>query len=178
MEYNPDNPEFITQLKSKIKDMSNSELAEIINSIGKQYTEVARNLAKDELNFRQGSVQATTPINTEEKSTPISNLDQNNSLADFLSFNQMITPITIRVIYALGAFAISVYSGILFYLGITQKYILPTISDRVGYKLFTVGLSIIIFTFGNLLWRLACEFHLLFFRMHDVIASIEKKLDK
>ena len=74
----------------------------------------------------------------------------------FLSFRAMVTPHVIRVLYYFGALVITVA-------GIFSMFSNPFI-----------GVAVI--AVGNLLWRMFCEAIILFFSMHDILASIEREL--
>lgn len=88
----------------------------------------------------------------------------------FLSFRMMITPAIIRLLYFMGTIAITATGAVLFIQGVTK----PDSSVIGGLNNSLVGVLLI--TVGNLLWRMVCESIILFFSMHDVLVSIEKKL--
>jgi hypothetical protein len=80
-----------------------------------------------------------------------------NWLGDFLAFKVMITPFYIKTIYLLGAV-------ILILAGIGGMIVGP---DNVRF------LGLLVLTVGNIFWRVSCECAILFFRIHDLLRSIE-----
>lgn len=80
-------------------------------------------------------------------------------MKNFFSFRSMLTSAIIKLVYALGVFAL-VFGGLF-------------IALNGGVKIL-YGLAIIIF--GNLFWRVFCEVWILLFSIHEILASIEKKL--
>ena len=81
-----------------------------------------------------------------------------NWLGDFLAFKVMITPFYIKAIYLLGA-VINILVGI---------YCMIACSETV---VRIIGLLIL--TIGNIFWRIWCELAIVFFRMHDLLRSID-----
>jgi hypothetical protein len=80
-----------------------------------------------------------------------------NWLEDFLTFKVMITPFLIKTIYLLGV-------AILILVGIYAMISGPNEARVIG---------LLVFTIGNLFWRVWCELAILFFRMHDLLRSID-----
>jgi hypothetical protein len=77
---------------------------------------------------------------------------------DFLSFKVMITPFYIKTIYLIGA-VILILIGIGLIIGGEGTAV------RVG--------GLLILTIGNLCWRIWCEWAIVFFRMLDLLRSID-----
>jgi hypothetical protein len=75
-------------------------------------------------------------------------------VGDFLAFRTLITGSVIRYVYAVGVVAL------------TAAGILTMFSGQTG-----VAIGIAILTLGNLLWRLACEGSIVFFRCRQQRAS-------
>jgi hypothetical protein len=88
-----------------------------------------------------------------------------NIVADFFTFRMFITRPFIKVIYVLGALAITVMSILaMFGVGAAQ-----TTGSTVLYGL----LALIV---GNLMWRVWCEAAIIFFSMYDVLKSVDDSL--
>jgi len=84
----------------------------------------------------------------------------------FFSFRTMITPAIIKGLYVLGAIALIIVGIVILY----GKFLMVN-SD---YELF-IGLGIIVL--GNILWRLICEGTILMFSVHEILGSIERKIN-
>jgi Domain of unknown function (DUF4282) len=80
-------------------------------------------------------------------------------VGDLLAFRTLITGSVIQHVYAVGVVALMAAG------------ILTLFSGQTG-----VAIGIAILTLGNLLWRLACEGTIVFFRMHDALASIDDSM--
>lgn len=84
--------------------------------------------------------------------------DNESSIAAYFKFKILISSSLIRIIYFIGMIIIT-YAGY----SVTVRGNLNSIA----------GISILIF--GNLLWRIICEGSIIFFRIHDLLVSIDKK---
>lgn len=83
-------------------------------------------------------------------------------MGDFFSFKKMITPFLIKFLYVLGAIAIipaAIFAFDMF------KY------DMVIAILTAVGVLI----GGELLWRIFCEYTILFFSMYETMVAMKKQ---
>ena len=80
---------------------------------------------------------------------------------DFFSFRKMVTPIVIKILYALGAIALPITIFALSYQN-SYRYNSPIF--------FLVLLGVIV---AELVWRLLCETMILFFSMHEVLVQIK-----
>ncbi len=93
---------------------------------------------------------------------------------DFLAFRHFITTGFIMVIYILGAILITIGSILLMVSG----FALPTIP---GFEQFTMDrtvgiiIGILFLIFGNLAWRIFCEYLVVQFRMYEALHSIDHK---
>lgn len=94
----------------------------------------------------------------EKPAEQIPQLKEENWLGDFLSFKVMITPFYIKTIYLLGAV-------ILILVGI---YGMIAVSETI-VRLF----GLLLCTIGNIIWRVFCEWAIVFFKMHDLLRSID-----
>ncbi len=84
----------------------------------------------------------------------------------FFSFRIMVSTILIKIIYFLGMVGIS----------LDGLYIIIKASERRHVAVSQVILGLGILILGNLLWRIVCEVWILFFSIHDILKSIEKKI--
>jgi hypothetical protein len=83
-------------------------------------------------------------------------ISRSSWISDFINFRVLITPTIIRVVYALGAVLITLYS----------IYALA----QQGVLAFLLTLLL-----GNLFWRIYSELIMLFFGMHEALRSIERQ---
>ncbi|MFB6274101.1 MAG: DUF4282 domain-containing protein [Salinibacter sp.] len=96
----------------------------------------------------------------------------NNQLqsGDFFSFRKFVSSDLIKVIYALGMVGITIWALIT----IVTALGMPSAFGRTPTLLWGIGILI----FGNLLWRIFCEFLILSFSIHDSLESIRKQFDR
>jgi hypothetical protein len=92
-------------------------------------------------------------------------------LEDFLTFRRYITPPLIMLIYTIGAFSITGLAFLFIYLGAQPC------SFGICLGNLYVILGIITLIFGNLAWRLLCEYLVVQFRIYDALRSIDSKFD-
>ncbi|GEM_PF-1167630 len=76
-----------------------------------------------------------------------------------------------RILITFGAMKFIYFVGMIF---ITLTGILMVINEDSEVEVYGIGVLIV----GNLLWRIFCEAWILFFSMHDILGSIEKKMGK
>ena len=87
-----------------------------------------------------------------------------NWLAEFFLFKMFITRPFIKIIYVIGAAAITLLA-----LGSIFGLVMP-------FSSYAVIIGLLQLTLGNLSWRIMCEIWIVFFQMHDVVKSIDKSL--
>jgi hypothetical protein len=97
----------------------------------------------------------------------------------FFSFNTMISPAVIKIIYVLGMLGltsggiVTVATGLdLMGLGAEKLNIFG--AQTPFNKQIFIGIALIVL--GNLVWRFLCESWILLFRMCDILGSIERQL--
>jgi hypothetical protein len=83
------------------------------------------------------------------------------SLKRFFSFESMISGFWIKILYFLGMILITAIS-------------FGMVSSGANQLIHTGG--ILLFIFGNILWRMFCEGTILFFRIHEELVAIKDKL--
>jgi hypothetical protein len=88
----------------------------------------------------------------------------------YFSFRTMVTPIIVKWVYVIGMIAITIGGLVTMFGGRGSSY--------YGYYSsggnFWTGLLIIVG--GNLIWRVVCESIILLFSIHEILASIEKRI--
>jgi hypothetical protein len=94
-------------------------------------------------------------------------------MAGYFSFRKVITTCFVRTIYALGFIVLTLAGlGLAAWAGLRlNDAIIPT---RTGVYFIAAGAGIALV--GNLVWRMICEFWLLLFNMHTLLASIENQM--
>ena len=85
------------------------------------------------------------------------------SMSEYISFKRFITPTFIMVIYILGALVATIGSILLMVSG-------------VGGTGIAVILGIIMLIFGNLAWRILCEYWIVQFRIYEEIAALNRHM--
>ena len=94
-------------------------------------------------------------------------------MAGYFSFRKVITTYFVRTIYALGFILLtSAGLGVATWAGLRLNA--ETIPTRTGVYYIAAGAGIALV--GNLAWRMICEFWLLLFNMHTLLASIERQM--
>ena len=81
-------------------------------------------------------------------------------MSEYLSFKKFITPTFIMVIYILGALVLTIGSILLMVFG-----------AGVG-----VILGVIMLIFGNLTWRILCEYWIVQFRIYEEIVALNRHM--
>lgn len=76
----------------------------------------------------------------------------------FFSFGMLISGDLIRIVYVLGTLLITWVGAV------------ALLDEKIGY-----GLVVLIG--GNVLWRLVCEADILMFNIHDLLKSIDRKIE-
>ncbi len=84
-------------------------------------------------------------------------------MSEYISFKRFITPTFIMVIYILGALVATIGSILLMVSGI-------------GGTVIAVILGIIMLIFGNLAWRILCEYWVVQFRIYEEIAALNRHM--
>jgi hypothetical protein len=86
-------------------------------------------------------------------------------MSQYIAFKRFITPTFIMVIYILGALVVTIGSIVLMAFG-------------VGYGGAAVGIivGIVMLIFGNLAWRILCEYWVVQFRIYEEIAALNRHM--
>ena len=92
-------------------------------------------------------------------------------MAAYFSFRRLITPFFVRTIYTIG-FALLTAGGVGWAVWAGMRLHAANLPTRQGIYYIAIGAGILIV--GNLAWRMICEFWLLLFKVHGLLASIEQ----
>jgi len=84
-------------------------------------------------------------------------------MGDFFGFRKMISTEFIKVVYAVGA-TILTFGGLIIIL----------FGPSVDSSSLKIGVLVVIV--GNLVWRMTCEGAIVFYRIHDTLESINRKI--
>jgi multisubunit Na+/H+ antiporter MnhG subunit len=95
------------------------------------------------------------------------------SMAGYFSFGKVITTYFVKTIYALG-FILLTFGGIGLAAWAGLRLDSATIPTSTGVYFIAAGVGIVLV--GNLAWRMICEFWILLFNMHTLLASIEEQM--
>lgn len=94
-------------------------------------------------------------------------------MAGFFSFRRLITPSFIKAIYVIG-FLLLTAGGIAFSAWAGWRLNEATISRELGWRYVAYGVAVLIF--GNLLWRIVCEFWIVIFNLHDELVVVRETM--
>jgi hypothetical protein len=92
-------------------------------------------------------------------------------MSGYLSFKRFITPTFIMIIYILGAFAVTIVSFVIMLGGFNMAGQGVSLDGSVG-----VIIGVIMLIFGNLAWRVLCEYWVVQFRIYEEIASLNRRM--
>lgn len=91
-------------------------------------------------------------------------------MAAYFSFRKLITPYFVRTIYTIG-FAALTAAGIGWAVWAGMRLYNKALPTRLAVYYIAIGVGVAVV--GNLVWRMICEFWLLLFNMHGLLASID-----
>ena len=88
----------------------------------------------------------------------------------YFSFERMITPTFVKVIYFLGFLLLTAGGiGLIVWSGMQLND--ATIDRTLGWRYVALGATIL--TAGNIVWRVACELWVVIFGIHDELVAIK-----
>jgi hypothetical protein len=90
-------------------------------------------------------------------------------MSEFIAFKKFITPPFIMIIYIIGALVITIGSIVVMAAG----YTVPGQASTSGAAGVVVGLVLLIF--GNLFWRIFCEYMIVQFRIYDELVMLNHR---
>jgi hypothetical protein len=90
-------------------------------------------------------------------------------MSAYFSFERMITPSFVKVVYFLGFLALTVAGiGLMVWAGLQLNE--ATIDRSLGWRYVALGAAILIA--GNIVWRVLCELWVVLFGIHDELVSM------
>ena len=128
---------------------------------------IKNNLQKEE----KSRVDQFTPLEDDvnrSKTDRDDSCNDHSTASGFFSFRKMVSRFLIQFIYVIGMIVITL-SGLSYW-----KMALESNNERLAYTYFGLGLLILIG--GNLVWRVISELLIVIFNIHNILASIEKKM--
>jgi Domain of unknown function (DUF4282) len=95
-------------------------------------------------------------------------------MTGYFSFERMITPTFVRVLYFIGFLALTVAGvGLAVWAGLQLND--ATISRSMGWRYVAIGVAVVLV--GNIVWRVFCELWVVLFGMHSELASVRHALN-
>ena len=99
---------------------------------------------------------------------PAARRERNDLTDGYFSFEKMISPTLIKVVYVIGM--VSIILGAIYIAFASTKETEDTA------RLLKIVSALLLAVVGNLLWRLVCEQVILLFNIHERLASIDRSL--
>jgi hypothetical protein len=93
----------------------------------------------------------------------------------FITFEELITPQAITIVYIIGAILITLGSLAFMGIGIVMPQYGSYSSSNPFSGGFLILFGLIYLIFGNLFWRMLCEFLIVIFKINDTLVSIKSK---
>jgi uncharacterized protein DUF4282 len=95
-------------------------------------------------------------------------------MGGYFSFDRMITPAFVKVVYFLGFIALTVAGvGLAVWAGLQLND--ATISRSLGWRYVAIGVAAVVV--GNIVWRVFCELWVVLFGIHSELASVRYALN-
>jgi hypothetical protein len=168
----------VEQMRDFMGSKSTQELVQICRENDRtKYVEEAFEAIRQILEERgekvppQIPVRETQPIRKERKIA--------REHGGFFSFNTMISPAVIKIIYVLGMLGLTSGGIVMIVMGLDLMDLgieKPSIFDKQMPVNIQILIGIALIVLGNLVWRFLCESWILLFRMCDILGSIERQL--
>lgn len=95
-------------------------------------------------------------------------------MAGYFSFERMITPAFVKVIYFLGFLALTA-GGVAMAVWAGMQLNDATISRALGWRYVAAGVAAVVL--GNILWRVLCELWVVLFGIHSELISVRYALN-
>jgi len=90
----------------------------------------------------------------------------------YFSFQKLITPRFVKLIYVVGLLAMTAGGiGLAIWAGLGLRS--ATLPTRMGVYYIAIGAGVAIV--GNLVWRVLCEIWIVLFNIHNLLGSIERE---
>jgi hypothetical protein len=91
-------------------------------------------------------------------------------MSEYITFKKFITPTFIMIIYILGALVVTILS---FLIMLGGAFTVQSFSMGGGIAIL---LGVLMLIFGNLFWRILCEYMIVQFRIYDELVSLNRKM--
>ena len=95
-------------------------------------------------------------------------------MQQFISFDKMITPTIIKILFWIGVALSGLFAIILIFTGLGQMF---SGFGEGFYGFLMVLLGLASFVVGTLMSRIYCELLIVVFKMQEALSSIDRKLD-
>ena len=95
-------------------------------------------------------------------------------MAGYFSFERMITPAFVKVIYFLGFLALTA-GGVALAVWAGMQLNDATISRELGWRYLAAGVAAVVL--GNIVWRVFCELWVVLFGIHEELISVRYALN-
>lgn len=95
-------------------------------------------------------------------------------MGSYFSFERMITPGFVKVVYFLGFIAITV-AGVALAVWAGMQLNDATIDRLLGWRYVAVGVALVLV--GNIVWRVFCELWVVLFGIHAELVSVRHGLN-
>lgn len=92
----------------------------------------------------------------------------------YFSFERMITPVFVKVVYFLGFIAITA-GGVALAVWSGMQLNDATIARSIGWRYFAAGVAAVVL--GNIIWRIFCELWVVLFGIHSELISVRYALN-
>ncbi len=94
-------------------------------------------------------------------------------MSAYFSFERMITPSFVKVVYFLGFLVLTAGSiGLMVWAGLQLND--ATIDRNLGWRYVAFGAAALVI--GNIIWRVACELWVVLFGIHDELVTLRYAL--
>src|SRR5699024_8262361 len=98
----------------------------------------------------------------------------NEMMQQFISFDKMITPTIIKILFWIGVALSGLFAIILIFTGLGQMF--SDFGDGF-YGFLMVLLGVAYFVIGTLMSKIYCELLIVVFKMQEALSSIDRKLE-
>jgi uncharacterized protein DUF4282 len=95
-------------------------------------------------------------------------------MGGYFSFDRMITPAFVKVLYFLGFVALTV-AGAALVIWAGMQLNDATISRSLGWRYVALGVAAVVV--GNIVWRVFCELWVVLFGIHSELTSVRHGLN-
>ncbi|HJS23947.1 MAG TPA: DUF4282 domain-containing protein [Pyrinomonadaceae bacterium] len=95
-------------------------------------------------------------------------------MGSYFSFERMITPGFVKVVYFLGFIALTA-AGVALAVWAGMQLNDATIDRMLGWRYVAVGIALVVI--GNIVWRVFCELWVVLFGIYDELVSVRHGLN-